>query len=120
MEDVNCILAHLEGARFFCAHLERAGFYGAHLEGADFPRACLNDAVFDEAHLKGAIFYRELEEGVLVTVDCEDFQGAVGALGLVVEQFANARGWEQARYDEAFLGRLRSFKTKKQQPDGDL
>jgi uncharacterized protein YjbI with pentapeptide repeats len=120
MEDVNFILAHLEGARFCCAHMERAGFYGAHLEGADFPRACLKDAVFDETHLKGAIFYREYDEGVVVTVGGEDFQGAQGALGLVVEQFANARGWEQARYDEKFLRGLRSFKAKKRQPDGDL
>jgi hypothetical protein len=80
----------------------------------------LKDAVFDETHLKGAIFYREYDEGVVVTVGGEDFQGAQGALGLVVEQFANARGWEQAMYDEKFLRGLRSFKAKKQQPDGDL
>jgi uncharacterized protein YjbI with pentapeptide repeats len=76
----------VEGANFILAHVEGARFDGAHVEGA----------IFGVAHLERADFQR--------------------ALGLTMEQFKYAKGWEQAHFDEAFRQELEAARGK----DGSL
>ncbi len=120
-------LAHLEGASFWSAQLEGAWFDMAHAEGADFNEAHAEGASFIGAHLKRALFSKARLEGASffaahvggayfgrAHVGGADFQGAVG---LAVDQFADAEGWEQAKFDEAFLRELRSAKAKNISPE---
>jgi hypothetical protein len=98
--------AHVEGASFVGAHAEGASFWSAHVEGANFILAHVEGARFDGAHVEGAIF------GV-AHLERADFQRA---LGLTMEQFKYAKGWEQAHFDEAFRQELEAARGK----DGSL
>jgi uncharacterized protein YjbI with pentapeptide repeats len=118
--------AHIEGASFFLAYAERACFYEAHMEGTNFCEAHAEGANFwnsylgggdlNFAHMEGACFENAHLEGVFfygVNLERASFSGAhVGganfilSVGLTIEQFATAKGWEQAVFDEAFAQEL--------------
>ncbi|MGO9318372.1 MAG: pentapeptide repeat-containing protein [Terracidiphilus sp.] len=136
----------LRGAKFQLAHMEKTRFDRAHVEGAIFYGAQVEEAIFYAADVKGADFYRantrrtrfydaHLEESSFLLADVEgayfdgahmegaNFDGAhveeanfAGAIGLTVEQFKHALGWEQAKFDEAFRRELVAAKEKDGSP----
>jgi uncharacterized protein YjbI with pentapeptide repeats len=125
LEGANFILANLDRASFYKAHLEGATFNATHLKGASFYGAHLQEASFDLARLEWASFERAHFSGA--HVEWPTFFGAqlngarfVGAVGLSVEQFVSEEGWEQAKFDEAFLRVLRSVKGKNDSPGDAL
>lgn len=94
--------AHVEIAYFKEAHVEGAIFNDALVEGANFKEAYVEGANFNDAHVERAIFYR-------AHVEEAEFRRAIG---LTVEQFESAEGWEQAHFDEAFRRQLEAAKIK--------
>jgi uncharacterized protein YjbI with pentapeptide repeats len=83
----------MEGAWFNLAHMERTSFIYVHMERVIFLGAYMEGASFNGAQLERA-----------------DFSNAVG---LTVEQFRSAKGWEQAVFDPAFRRELKAAKEKK-------
>jgi hypothetical protein len=106
VEIVNFSEAHLGGALFIEAHAEEAVFDGAHMERACFLKSQIERAFFIGAHVEGAFFFGAHVEGAWL----------VRAVGLAVEQFQYADGWEQAYFDKEFLQKLKAAKGK----DGTL
>jgi len=124
--------AYLDGAYFNSAHLDEAKFNEAHLAGADFCLAHLYRAYFTKAHLDGTYFNWAHLDGAYfggVYLDSAYFVGepsrllSLGAhlygadfreaVGLTVEQITKAVSWENARFDDAFMEKLKSFEAKK-------
>jgi Pentapeptide repeats (8 copies) len=100
----------LRGAYFGKAHFEKAHFGRSHIEGAIFQRAYVKKARFYKANLEGAYFVGAHVAGA-------DFHEAHVAkarfywtVGLAVDQFKNAEGWEEAQFDEDFLRKLKTAK----------
>jgi uncharacterized protein YjbI with pentapeptide repeats len=118
LEGVNFDSANVKGARFSDAHMAGANFEYANLQEADFEFTHVQRVNFFMAFVEGAIFSRaHLEETVFSQAHVEraDFRGAhlegasfLRAVGLTVEQIKDAKGWTQARFNDAFLRELKS------------